>query len=193
MYNKILMYMKENKVKILFLCFFLFYFILGVLLSYNYKMVERWDFLFEADIPRVIADSSEIYGNHYRISVHPLFVLLVQPIILMLQGITHNNILAILLFQSIIGGLKVVILYKFLYLINKNSKLSIIISILFGVSFSSIIFTAGIELYSLASFSMLTLWYLVALYLKKQINTKLKNNFVNKCPQISVLGVKITI
>lgn len=155
---------------ILFGLFFIFYLVLGILLSYNYDFTNRNDLLFDGDAARVIGDYSIIDASHGRVSVHPLFLLLFQPIILLLTGFTQNNILAIVIFSAFIGAVSVVVLYKFIYMFNKSEKLSLVLGLIFGFSFANVVFNIGIELYNVAGLFLLLLWYYVAKILKDGVD-----------------------
>ncbi|MBQ3307524.1 MAG: glycosyltransferase family 39 protein, partial [Bacilli bacterium] len=150
----------KNKPEIiLFIGSFLFLVLIGLMISYNYEIKDNYNLLFDSDTARVIKDATEIGGEHYRVSVHPLFILFVQPICFLLSGITLNKMIAIILLSSFVSSLSVVFLYKILNRIQKNQNLSLIISLIYLFSFSNIIFTAGIETYNFASLFLILLWY----------------------------------
>lgn len=153
---------KKNHKKIaclLFAFFFFLYTFLGIFLSYHFDFSENYDLLFNADSRRIIDDMSKIFGNHYRIKVHPLYVIMVQPFILLLTGITADKILSCIIFSAIVSSLTVVVVYKTATLFIKNNKVSILWSILFGFTFTSLIFAAGLEVYNIAGLFLLLLWY----------------------------------
>ena len=150
---------KKNPEKALFLLSFIYLLFLGILLSYNYKIGDNCNLIFDADTKRVVLDATEIYANHYRINVHPLFVLLIQPICLILKGIVLNRDLAILIMSSFVSSLTVLFIYKFLNKIKKDNKANILVSLLYLFSFSNIIFTSSIETYNFAALFLLLLWY----------------------------------
>ena len=90
--------------------------ILGIMLSYNFDVTSKYDLLFEADSPRVIGDMTNIYASHYRLKVHPLFVILTEPVFFILRGISINNIITLIILSSIISSLTIVFIYKILSL-----------------------------------------------------------------------------
>ena len=165
-------YLWKKKVKrnswILFVIFLFVYLVGGVLLSYNYNFKENLDLIFSSDSARVIDDYSQILAGHYRITVHPLFVLLFQPIILALKGITMNEILAIVVFSSVVGALAVLLMYRFVALFQRNTKTCSILSLIYGFSFGALVFNCSIEVYGVAALSLLFLWYQVAKVLKSK-------------------------
>ena len=145
----------------LFVLFLTFYLILGIFLSYNYNFKDNYDLLFDSDSSRVINDFSDSLGNHNRIKVHLLYVILIQPIILLINGITSDSMLSLIIFSSIISSLSVVFIYLIGSLFNDNQKFKILLSCLFGFSFSYFIFTSGIEVYNVAALFLIILWYQV--------------------------------
>lgn len=151
---------KQTKVALfLFAFFFFLYTFLGIFLSYHFDFSENYDLLFNADTRRIIDDMSKIFGNHYRIKVHPLYVIIVQPIILLLTGLTADKILSCIIFSALISSLSVTTLYKIATMFIKNNKISVFISLFFGVTFTNFIFAAGLEVYNVAGLFLLLLWY----------------------------------
>lgn len=175
MFDKLKKLVDKYRELILFIIFFFFYFSICCYLNENVSI--SFDYLFESDTPRVVNDFSEIFSDHYRMNVHPLFVLLFQPIIFLMDGIIHNKLLSIIIFSSIIGAFQVLIMYRTLNLVNKIKSISLFVSIIFGLSCSNVIFNSAIELYNLAALSMQLLWYFIIKIIinKEKIS---KNNFI---------------
>lgn len=145
----------------LFVIFFTFYIVLGLFLSYHYDFKKNYGLLFDADSARVISDFSNILGNHYRIRVHPLYVILVQPIILFLNGITMDSMLSLIIFSAAVGGLSVAVIYMIGSIFTKNKITKILISLVFGFSFTNFVFNATVEVYNVATLFLILLWYRV--------------------------------
>ena len=151
----------KNICKILFIFSFIFLTILGFILTYNFDFTNHLDLLFESDTGRVIRDMTDMYGNHYRLKVHPLFVILTEPIFFILRGFTINNMIALIIMSSLTTSLTIVFIYKILSLYSDNIKIKIIITLCYLFSFSNIIYTAGIEIYNYAALFLVILWYYV--------------------------------
>ncbi len=157
---------KEKKFSLfIFYLFLILYLILGIQISFNYNINQN-NLFFESDTIRVIGDMSDIFYNHYRLSVHPLFVLLTEPIYFIVSGFTQDKMLALVIISSLISSLSVMFLYKTISIYSENNKMNLLISSCYGFSFSIFIFTAGIELYNIASFILILLWYLIAKIIK---------------------------
>ena len=158
----------ETKIqKILFCISMIFYSLIGILLTYNFDFSNNYNLLFDSDTGRVIGDMTNIGFDHYRLSVHPLFVMLTQPIYFLIQGLVLNKMLALVLISSFVSSLSAVFIYKILSLFSDNKKTKTIISLCYIFAFSNFIFTAGIEIYNIASLFLIILWY----YALKKIKT----------------------
>ena len=179
--RKIINKLKLNKPEvILFLFSFFYLLVLGVTLSYNLDFSNNYNLLFNSDTARVIIDSTIVNANHYRIDVHPLYLIIIQPVVLLLSGITMNKMLSIVILSAFSSSLSVLFIYKILSLIKKDKKTNLLISLIYLFSFSNIIYTAGIETYNFASLFLIILVYYV-----------LKNNELDKYKNLLlvVLGV----
>ena len=143
----------------LFIGSFFFLMILGFLLNYNYKLFENYNLLFDFDTGRIMLDATVMNASHYRLDVHPLFILIVQPIVFILQGIVVNRIIAIIALSAFVSSLTIVFIYKILKYVGLSEKMSIILSLVYLFSFSNIIVTAGIETYNFAALFLVLLWY----------------------------------
>ena len=148
--NFVKKYFKTNKDRkiegLIFIFFFIVYLTLGMFLSYFSDLTTN-DIIFGSDINRVEADLGDVFRNHYRTKVHPLFVLFFQPIVLILNGLISNTTLTCIILSSIVSAISVIIIYKTGTLYNISTKYKIIISLVFGFTFSNIVFSAIIETY----------------------------------------------
>lgn len=174
--------------RIVFL-FFIFYLVLGFLISYFHDFTGRNNLLFEADSGRVISDLSLIFGDHYRLMVHPFVVILLQPIILFLSGITQDSTISIIIFSSLISSLSVGFIYLIISKFQSNRKISILISLIFGFAFSNLVFTAGIELYNVAALILICFSY----YLFSILNNDLSDNIFGYLVIFGVLLIGVTV
>ena len=156
---------KQRIETILFLVSLFILLILGVTLSYNYQLKDNYNLLFDSDTARVVKDAIELNADHYRSSVHPLFVLLVQPAVSILAGFVWNKNLALILLSALVSSLSIYYLYKILDYIKPNKKINSIICLVYLFSFSNMIFTAGIETYNFAALFLIMMWYY---FLKQQ-------------------------
>lgn len=160
--RKIIKKLKLNKPEVLlFMLSFFYLLLLGITLSYNLDFSNNFNLLFSSDTSRVIIDSTILNAKHYRIDVHPLFLIIVQPIVSFVSGITTNKMLALIILSSFVSSLSVLYIYKILNIIKKDKKINIIISLIYLFSFSNIIYTSGMETYNFASLFLIMLVYFV--------------------------------
>ena len=159
MLDRIKKYINKNPHIVLFVFSFIYLLLLGILLSYNYDIKNNANLIFDSDTSRVILDATEIVANHYRVSVHPLFVLLIQPLCFLLNGIVLNKMLSIIILSALASSLSTLLIYKLLDKIRKDDKTNILISLIYLFSFSNIVFTSSIETYNFASLFLILLYY----------------------------------
>lgn len=161
---------------------FIIYFTLGCIFSYFQDSTSFENLFFGADTPRVIIDLSFRIENHYRVLVHPLFVILFQPIIYCLSLIFTNKLISIIFLQSLLNGLSIGIINNLLDKLTKNKIVSYLLTGILAVSFSQIVFSATIETYSFSQFFLILLIYVTYSKTGKKLN---KNDFL----LLSILGI----
>ena len=159
----------KNKI-IIFLLGFLVYFICGLILTYYLDTAKFWNVLFDLDTPRVLGDLTIRNYNHYRVAVHPLFVIVFQPIVRILDLLINNFNITIVLIQSIISAISLVLVNICVNKITKNKNLSILLTTLFGCSFYQIIFSSAVETYIYAQVFLLLLWTFAIVKCDKEFN-----------------------
>ena len=75
----------------------------GLLLAGTPAFLE-YDLLFEIDTPRSVEDFAVFRGSHDRTSVHPIFVLLVNPVGSLLSLLVGSPETAAVLLNALLGG-----------------------------------------------------------------------------------------
>ena len=150
---------EKNIEKYLFIISMLVMTFMGLVLFYNFDFKNNLNLLFDSDSARVIGDASSYFYKHYRSTVHPLFVLIIQPLCYLLNGLTIDRMISLVIISSLATSTTVVYIYKILNTIKSNPKQNIIISLIYLFSFGNIVFTAGIEVYNFAVLFIILLWY----------------------------------
>ena len=89
--------------------------------------------------------------NHYRVMVHPLFVILIQTPTQIINFLIHDKVLCAVLIQSIFGAMAVFLLNYILEKLNIEKKLKAIFVVVYALSFTQIVFNMTIETYMFAS------------------------------------------
>lgn len=111
---------------------------------------------FEADSGRVFGDMTDRLGNHYRTKVHPLFVLLTHPPVMLLRVLTGASALtAARLFIAFLAGIWIILVFSLLRVFGCRRMDATIFAILGGVNASALFWTGVTETYLLGSISIL--------------------------------------
>lgn len=131
------------------------------------------DAFFGADSWRVENDITLIDEGHWRLNVHPLFVMLVQPIFHILNGVINNNLLTILLMQATLGALLVTFVYEILCDFNVLLPLRLVMISIFGMGASQLIWSAIPETFLYGALALCSFWWFL---IKRAGLRKPKNN-----------------
>ena len=145
----------------------------GIYLFFSFSLYQtgvfrKYDLLFQADVPRVINNYTS-KGRQDRTSVHPLFVLLVNPIGRLLVKVIPNKILVAIGINSFFGALGVALAYSFFLCNSKELIYSLLFAVLFGISTSQLVWSSVPETYSLGICSLILNYILFAFDYKKEI------------------------
>ena len=145
---------------------------LGILLIYTFDFTDNYNLLFQQDTTRVISDISEYVANHCRVGVHPLFLIIVQPLYLIINLLVTNKMITIILLVSLASSITIIYIYKILSLFSDNKLTKILISLCYMFSFTNILFSSSIEIYIFATLFLIILFYY---FIKKMKNKEVKN------------------
>ncbi len=187
MYKKMISIPIESKI---FIISMLFNVVIGVLLSYNLDLTKNFNTFFGSDTGRIFGDITSLTYDHYRTSVHPLFVIMAQPIFKIFRGIFINDFIAVIVMSSLTTSITIVYIYKILNLYNKNKNINIILCLIYLCSFSTMVFTATYETYNYAVLFLVLLWYFAIDKMKK---TKITNYSYIILALLGVANFGITI
>lgn len=146
---------------LLFAAFLLLYLAIGLAFSPG-RVFGRADLAFGADVPRVIADLTRYDANHYRTKVHPLFVILLNPVGLALKELIGFPRVAAILMNSAFGAFAVALFRRLLVRLEVRDPFAILWTALFGLSASQIFFGSIPETYASSGASLLLLFVLFA-------------------------------
>ncbi len=169
--------LNEKKIKrleiLVFSLLFVFYLLVATLYMY-YANGIKMNYLFGADISRVFEDWTKFYTNHYRTSVHPLYVLFIYPEFFVLKLFGCSPYFAICLFIAFVSTMNSVLIYKILSKLNDNKKtwVTILFSALYALSFSTIQNSLICESFVCGAFSLLVMTYWAVSIKDKQLGFK---------------------
>lgn len=153
----------------LFIPFFFLYLFCSTLLSQTSAFSE-WNLLFGLDTPRVIGDMAVFYSNHYRTNVHPLYVILVNPIGDLISHLIHSDLRTALFLNSFFGASGVILGFAFLWLYQRKSIPALLLACLFGFSTSQFLLSTIPDTASLAICSLIATYIVFFISLRKQIS-----------------------
>ncbi len=176
-YGKIINILKSKIFRLtLYLLIFSVYLFLGLKFVVELDSAMQINYIFGADSPRIYYDWTSINYDHYRTSVHPLYVMIVYPFTYPLTRLTdyyfNSAVIGIALFTTIISVLNVLLFDKLLKELykNKSQKLEpirLLLVLIFATSFTALENCIIVETYTLCLFSILSF----LLYI-----TKIKDN-----------------
>ncbi len=183
--------LKKYKKEIsIFLLATAFYFSLGILYSYCLGLYNFWNVLFDVDTPRVLEDLTVFTANHYRATVHPLFVILFQPVCKILGYFFRDNALSCLFIQSVFASISLVSVYSVLKKFNLKNNTIMLLTVLFGTSFGQIVFSSNIETYIFAQGLLALMWVFAAVKMDKEL--KLLDYIILTLLGVGSLAVTLT-
>ena len=120
-------------------------------------LLNENDVWFGADTQRVFHDMSEAGARHYRAKVHPLFVLLTQPIVALLHAATGLGLPhAVRLLNALFAAVWISLLFALLRILGCRRLDATLFTLLAAVSASAIFWLSVIETYVLGSISILS-------------------------------------
>ncbi len=114
--------------------------------------------VFDADAKRVVHDLARHDGTHYRTKVHPLFVLLLNPLGLALKTVVVRPRVAALLLNAAAAGAAVALFHWLLLGLGIAAARALLWTVLFATSASQLFFGLLPESYSFSSAALLLLF-----------------------------------
>ena len=177
----------KNESKLFFSFFLLLYFVIAFTLMYLYNTGKYCNVLFDMDTRRAFSDMAVRAANHYRVTVHPLYVIINQPIVYLLKKVLMNDMICVALLESFVGSFCVFIFNKiYLYKYKKCLLVYIhmcVITFAFGVGFSQLVFSTMPETYIEACLFALLGWYF---FIKQDFNEEID---IKKYVLLFILGI----
>jgi hypothetical protein len=116
--------------------------------------------LFGMDMQRIVNDITQFNANHFRTTVHPLFMIFFNPAGEILQRLTNSDISTAIILNSLFGAAGVCLAYCVFFLIMKNNRRAVLFAVIYGVSAGQLFHAVIPETYAFSGFSLLCTWYL---------------------------------
>lgn len=169
-FKNIKIFTVKNTTWILFFSFLFLYITCGLYLTFfNDQVVQiRHDLIYNLDSGRLYTEFSSLHQRRWLHS-HPFASLIYQSLFSMFNDIFHSPRATVLIIQSFLGASGVVLLHRIFKLLNIRHFISISLTLLFGFSFSMLIFCAIPEVYALSGFlQALMLYFTIFVYKSKE-------------------------
>jgi len=152
----IIEFCKKHKMGILFYVSYTFYLVLGLCLFGKYNIPRN--LFFGTDNRRVFIDMVCISGDHSRLTVHPLFILLIQPITLTLGGIVRHVNTTVVLLMAFAGAVSNCCMYRILSRYLKKESLRLGFTAIYMFSFCVMLFSTISETFIISGMFLLLFW-----------------------------------
>jgi len=143
---------------LVFMTFFSLYYITSGKLARSGAFNE-FDTLFEIDPPRVIEDMAVFGGNHARTIVHPLYVLMINPVGMLINFFTRDIVLTARIINSALGACGVVLGFLFFLQFGIELLDALLLSLFFGMTTSHFFLSSIPDTASLAICSLIATYF----------------------------------
>jgi len=149
----------------IFLFFFALYFSCSLLLAQTGSF-SNYGIFFELDTPRVMGDMTIFDADHYRTKVHPLFVLLVNPLGMLLSSLLKSHLLAAILLNSFLGALGVFLAFFYFKFLTEDIYRAGLLTCFLGITTSQFFLSIIPETGTLSMLSLMTTYTVFLLAVK---------------------------
>lgn len=107
---------------------------------------------FSADNGRVMIDISLVEYAHERLKVHPLFLMIAQPVYRLLRGVINHTMTAIVVEEALLATITNCSLYSLFKKKKLNTQNAFLLTMIYAFSFSTMLFVSIPETYVFSSF-----------------------------------------
>jgi hypothetical protein len=153
---------------LIFLVFFASYFGLSRQLVQNTPIAKYDDILFEIDSSRSIIDMTVFTGYHYRTEVHPIYVLMINPVGEIIGRIIPTNEMTAVVINVFFGAAGTTLAYLVLRLAEVKISIAMLLTLIFGFSTSQLFLSIIPDTASLAICTLLLTYGLFTIALRTQ-------------------------
>lgn len=172
---------------------FIFYVFLGATITT--QTIGEYNMFFGADTPRICIDMLQ-YGdelvNHHRIPAHPFFLIMTQPIGVAIDGLFAYYGSVALYIESIVSAAANVFVYCIIKGMNIPKKIAILMTMIYGFSFSTILFSTIPETFIFGTFFLSATWLYVVHLKNRETQLDIKDYIVLFLLAFGCMGSTIT-
>jgi hypothetical protein len=151
---------------LILLLFFGLYFGLSRQLVQNTPIAKYDDILFEIDTARAIIDMTIFSGYHYRTEVHPIYVLMINPVGEIIGRIIPTNEMTAIVINVFFGAAGTALAYLVLRLADAKISTAMLLALIFGFSTSQLYLSIIPDTASLAICTLLITYGLFTIALR---------------------------
>lgn len=148
-----------------FCVFFLVYVFLGLCIFWQHIFKITECNVFFSDNGRAFLDMTQIEDprlHHCRIATHPLFLLLVQTVVLLVDGVVNGPTMSVILVEACCGALSVCLFDGVLGRRGVERRLRTAFTLIYGCSFTMMLYSSISETFLFGGLSLLSFWYFLA-------------------------------
>ncbi len=182
--------LRKNLSSLLFFIFFIIYTIIGLLIIYpNSVIYQYFNLVYGIDCPRIFGLLTTLKTQSSNI--HTLIPIMFQPLVFLINCIVNNIKISVILLQAILASSTNILMFSFFKnIIKKDTKISLLLTAIYGFSFSMILFTIVPESYLFSAFFFMCLIYYILYLIKFEIkNLSLANIFILAFLGVAVSGI----
>jgi uncharacterized membrane protein YeaQ/YmgE (transglycosylase-associated protein family) len=147
---------------LVFVLFFGVYFTISRQMIQQTPIAKYDDVLFEIDSARAIIDMTVFSGYHYRTEVHPIYVLLVNPLAEIIGRIISPDEITAIFINSLLGAMGTALAFVLFRLLHTKWLSALLLAFLFGFSASQLFLSVIPDTASLAVCTLLVTYVLFA-------------------------------
>ena len=164
---------EKHRYFVIFAVAFTFYLCFSFCLARNY--VVKTNAYFGADPVRTHRDLLVIANiTHFRVKVHPLFLMLLQPIALLINGIVNHGPTTEALMGATIGGISTMTIYHIADRYVKKESTKLLLASMFAATFSIMFFATVPDSFLFSGTFLVLFWdYILYKIQKKEAIEKL--------------------
>ena len=177
---------------VLFCLFFFMYLSLGLFIVYYSDIITDLNFDLVHSIDSGAAYWQLYLNDHVAARKHPLIHVFLNPVIFMLKEFFRNPKLLEIVLQSLLQSTAVCLVCRILFNLTNKMSLSVLFSLVYGLSYTAILFAIFPDVYAFAAVGQILFFsYFIYCYFRVENKLDFKNAVV--LIFLSVMGYGINL
>ena len=161
----IFFYIKNHILICIFFSFFILYFTIGLYFSFFNDIISATcDVFFDMDSSHfylLSRTNDYFFENFYK---HPLIYIIMRPFFLIFNALFNSPRAGTLFMQALAGSSTVCLIYTVINKLIQRKNISLFLSLIYGFSFSTVIFSSVYEFYIYSGFFNTLLIYYASIF-----------------------------